>query len=67
MAVSCWSCLTIEPDFPITPPLIEVGQRRRKRTWPVGTFKGGGGRLKRLEGPPLAVKGGVEVCMERFG
>lgn len=36
--VSCWRCLMIEPDFPMTAPIREAWQRRRKETWPAGRF-----------------------------
>jgi len=44
----------MEPDLPITPPIREALQSRRKAAWPGGTESGGGGgldNLERLEGP----------------
>ena len=42
------------PDLPMTPPIREAWQRRRKATWPGGMTSGGGGgfeNLERLEDP----------------
>lgn len=44
----------IEPDLPMTPPMREEWQRRRKRKWPLGTVSGRGGGLVRVEEALLA-------------
>lgn len=55
-----------EPDLPITPPMREELQRRRKATWPDGTGSGGGGLddLERLEDP--LVENGLGSGAERL-
>ncbi|KAL7106084.1 hypothetical protein ACP275_07G088900 [Erythranthe tilingii] len=53
-----WSCLMMEPDFPIRLPTQEVWQSRRKTTWPGGTNSGGCGGLGAYEGGSAAKGGG---------